>query len=873
METIELLDSDSDFDEGDFDPYSSRTSARGTSSSSVPTEKAYHYGRNDPSALSDSTITRETQESTNAVGVHVKGLNHPQVDVEITICDSDSSININNYDTPSIKNLPSTSNDTAKAYFELYSETDASLSPLIGTSQARQDKSKGANINNLQSDSESSSPLKSLKLPSRQIKRKNISTSDHVKLESKSVASSWKPLTKSVKKNYINNHESRDDKKLKSQLSQHHYSETEASLSPMHAPSHARLGKTKGSNIDDLQSDSESSSKPEAFKLPSNSKQSRRKTIATIDYAELDSESEVSSWEPPLKTKSVMKKKSQLSKHHLQHNAGSDAKQDHFNLDLRLESSSTPRPLVSLKHERDKAIYNLHTDIDSEVECLSSLKPTATLIDKKSFGNLDSESDTSSFDLKLNSKSANQTGHQKTGIDLKISTFKPETQSENSSLQSLPTKCSIKCPGHDQRIASNENDNRDDMKPSKNDAMYLHQNQILRKATAASTKSTSKGNKIGSSTDSDNSLIMLDSTTDEEMELSSKHQYSKPSSKTNSYASPQSSNPGTKKRPRKSNSSKDSMDAFSSSDSSDDSLFQYRPFSRLKSCGTVTLQTNCAAVPNAKTTQVTVELASSQDTVNNSKVGLSKAVKSAVNLKMTDLYDSDSIFTQDPSSDKSKGLELRHNPYKKMDLSTSTTTNSPANLLQQAKSAKDDVPTPALPSVKEIGGRLYPDLRHQCIKALISHAKLLRRAIHQRGALDASIRAILVFSFHPYPIRSPEAAANLKGIGSELLEVFKNMLKSCSKEKSKPYYPPRGKFSSVAAASLVVLDDYEREGKGNTLCSMEELITRVNVICHNPTAATHILDRDVEYYLNKENIDPGWLQVSIVCWKKCMFVS
>jgi hypothetical protein len=117
-------------------------------------------------------------------------------------------------------------------------------------------------------------------------------------------------------------------------------------------------------------------------------------------------------------------------------------------------------------------------------------------------------------------------------------------------------------------------------------------------------------------------------------------------------------------------------------------------------------------------------------------------------------------------------------------------------------------------------------------------------------------------AFYPYPLRSPEAVANLKGIGTELLVVFNDMMKACSKEKTKPYCPPRGKFSSVAAASLIALDDYEREEKGKVLCSMEDLITRINSICHNPTAATHVFDRDAEYYLNKENIDPGWLQVS-----------
>jgi len=175
---------------------------------------------------------------------------------------------------------------------------------------------------------------------------------------------------------------------------------------------------------------------------------------------------------------------------------------------------------------------------------------------------------------------------------------------------------------------------------------------------------------------------------------------------------------------------------------------------------------------------------------------------------------------------------------------------------------RDKIPTPRVP-VRGIGGKLYPDFRNQFIKALITHAKITRRVIHQRGVLDSSIRAVNLLSIYRFPIRTAEAGSRIKGIGQELLSVLRDAEKEC---KRKPYNPPKGKFSSVAASTLVALLAYEEEHSGETtLCSMEELITRINTLTHH-TGSNTVLSRNASYYLDKNTLDPGWMQV-----KKLMF--
>lgn len=66
-----------------------------------------------------------------------------------------------------------------------------------------------------------------------------------------------------------------------------------------------------------------------------------------------------------------------------------------------------------------------------------------------------------------------------------------------------------------------------------------------------------------------------------------------------------------------------------------------------------------------------------------------------------------------------------------------------------AYETKRKVSTPAIPAmseslVKEIGGKLYPDLRHNFVVALTSHARRLRHNSYQRAAFDAALRSIVI---------------------------------------------------------------------------------------------------------------------------------
>ena len=58
-------------------------------------------------------------------------------------------------------------------------------------------------------------------------------------------------------------------------------------------------------------------------------------------------------------------------------------------------------------------------------------------------------------------------------------------------------------------------------------------------------------------------------------------------------------------------------------------------------------------------------------------------------------------------------------------------------------------PTPLIPAlpaalVQEIGGKLYPDLRHNFVVVLTSHARRLRNNAYQRATFDAALRSVVV---------------------------------------------------------------------------------------------------------------------------------
>jgi len=178
--------------------------------------------------------------------------------------------------------------------------------------------------------------------------------------------------------------------------------------------------------------------------------------------------------------------------------------------------------------------------------------------------------------------------------------------------------------------------------------------------------------------------------------------------------------------------------------------------------------------------------------------------------------------------------------------------------------SRKQIRTPTIPNVNRIGGKLYPDLRNQFIFALITHAKVTRRAIHERGVLDACIRAIIILSVHPFPIRTAQAAAHLKGIGNELEVVLRESEKAC---KDKPYFPPNGKFSSVAASCLVSLLEHEQSNRSEKVvprCTMEALIGRINQLTHHK-GKMPVFPKETSYYLDKKNLDPGWMQIRKLC--------
>ena len=189
--------------------------------------------------------------------------------------------------------------------------------------------------------------------------------------------------------------------------------------------------------------------------------------------------------------------------------------------------------------------------------------------------------------------------------------------------------------------------------------------------------------------------------------------------------------------------------------------------------------------------------------------------------------------------------------------------------MSSSSARKVKVPTPAIPVANEIGGKLYPDLRNHFIKELIRNAKLMRRATYQKGALDGSIRAINSLALYQFPIRTAEGAQAIKGIGGELIGVLKEAQKSI-KKKELPYNPPQGKFASAAAAALFILLDHEA-GKtdDSRYLSMEDLMMRINQKAHCTTSKTggRLFNREIDYYLDKKNLDPSWMQVSLL---KCL---
>jgi hypothetical protein len=172
------------------------------------------------------------------------------------------------------------------------------------------------------------------------------------------------------------------------------------------------------------------------------------------------------------------------------------------------------------------------------------------------------------------------------------------------------------------------------------------------------------------------------------------------------------------------------------------------------------------------------------------------------------------------------------------------------------------IPTPSIPVLNRIGGKLYPDLRHTFIQALIKHAIKARTAAALRPVFDAAVRAVVVLSVVcDHPIRTSYACQRIKGIGKELFGVLQE-----AETEPHYYYPASSKFSAVAPAVLVALLSYERgqnqyhpDRDSSDTCPIEDLFPLVNELLD---PAKVFLNRPIDVYLDKNNLDPHWAQVS-----------
>lgn len=144
----------------------------------------------------------------------------------------------------------------------------------------------------------------------------------------------------------------------------------------------------------------------------------------------------------------------------------------------------------------------------------------------------------------------------------------------------------------------------------------------------------------------------------------------------------------------------------------------------------------------------------------------------------------------------------------------------------------------------------------------------MRLITHQRKALDSCVQAIITLALYPYPIRTSHAGSSIKGVGTSLVDVLKEAEEKCiGKDSIIPYNPIRGKVSSVTAATLICLLEFEDKKRctasstSSALCTMEELLRGINDKFHNRKSNSRAFPKDIHYYLDKNNIDPGWMQV------------
>jgi hypothetical protein len=179
---------------------------------------------------------------------------------------------------------------------------------------------------------------------------------------------------------------------------------------------------------------------------------------------------------------------------------------------------------------------------------------------------------------------------------------------------------------------------------------------------------------------------------------------------------------------------------------------------------------------------------------------------------------------------------------------------------------KKKVPVPAIPAmppelINEIGGKLYPDLKHSFLIALTHHARKARHAAYERGTFDAALRSIIVICLHIRPLRSPEATRRIKGVGGNLYDLLKET--TAGLDGKAPFVPRQNKYSCVAAAALVALLELEEASPTSGCFSMESFISKVNELLDSRAKAA--LNETIEKYLDPNTLDPNWGQVKKLC--------
>ncbi len=193
----------------------------------------------------------------------------------------------------------------------------------------------------------------------------------------------------------------------------------------------------------------------------------------------------------------------------------------------------------------------------------------------------------------------------------------------------------------------------------------------------------------------------------------------------------------------------------------------------------------------------------------------------------------------------------------------STNVASAVSMPNSSLTPSKQVPTPSIPQidVTKIGGKLYPDHRHEFIKALLAHARRIRNVKYQKSGLDSCVQAIVNLSLYQFPVRTAHAASSINGVGDAYVEILTDAEEKCN---GNPYTPPQNTFSAVAPAALVSLLEFENQCVGTeALCPMEELLALVNRKVHNQQKRNSpIFPKDIPYYLDKNNFDPSWMQVS-----------